>query len=95
MFYKKKVKKWDDGDSGTFADGTRFRLARVKAPERNRRGASTATRRAAGMTAASRGNVQFKTVAKDKYGRSVGEMRNRYGSINDELIRRGSKQSRR
>ncbi len=31
VFKSKKVKKWDDGDSGVFTDDTRFRLNGVRA----------------------------------------------------------------
>jgi endonuclease YncB( thermonuclease family) len=32
---KKKIKTWDDGDSGRFSDGKRFRLKGVRAPEKH------------------------------------------------------------
>lgn len=73
---KKLIKKWFDGDSGKFSDGTNFRLSGYNAPERGRKGSSTATRRAAGMTGRSQGYVNWKPATKDKYGRQVGEMKN-------------------
>ncbi len=85
---RKQVKKWVDGDSGYFADGSGFRLARVRAPEKYQFGGSRATRRAAGMTARSNGNVNVQVVGRS-YGRTVVELSNSDGSINNRLIRRG------
>lgn len=85
---RKKVSKWDDGDSGKFADGTRFRLAGVHAPERHQFGGSKATRTAAGMTGQSRGVVNVKTVGRS-YGRNVVEMSNSCGSVNERMRAKG------
>jgi len=87
---RKRVRSWTDGDSGRFTDGTMFRLARVRAPESYQFGGSTATRRAAGMTGRYNGNVGVRVVGLS-YGRKVVEMVNRNGSINNRLIRRGSR----
>lgn len=86
---KKRIKRWDDGDSGIFTDGIRFRLNRVRAPEHHQFGGETATRRAAGMTGRNKGVVNIKPVAKDKHGRLVVDMRNQDGSINKRLLKRG------
>lgn len=86
---RKKVKKWIDGDSGIFSDGQKFRLARVRAPEKSQPGGSKATKIAAGMTGRSKGWVDVEQVDIDPYGRAVVEMRNKDGSINDRLIERG------
>jgi len=86
---RKKIENWIDGDSGTFSDGTKFRLARVRAPEKHQSGGSKAKRRAAGMSGRSRGVVSVKQVAKDHYGRAIVEMKNKDGSVNDRLIKRG------
>jgi len=92
MAYKrKKVKKWDDGDSGIFADGTRFRLNGVRAHEKHQFGGSTATRRVAGMTGRTKGIVQVQQVAKDRYGRAVVNMKNKDGSINKRMRKNGYK----
>ena len=88
---KKTIEQWDDGDSGIFTDGTRFRLNRVRAPEKHQFGGETATRRVAGMTGQSNGVVSVKSVARDKYGRAIVEMSNQHGSINNRLLKRGSK----
>ena len=86
---KRKIQMWNDGDSGVFSNGVRFRLSGVRAPERYQYGGSTATRRAAGMTGQSNGIVNWHKVGKDSYGREVGIMTNPYGSVNNRLIRRG------
>ena len=88
---RRKILKWIDGDAGMFTNGSKFRLANVRSPERNQRGASTATRRASGMTGRSNRWVNWKTVARDKYGREVGSMSNKDGSINERMRARGSK----
>ncbi|OFX51314.1 MAG: hypothetical protein A2046_03970 [Bacteroidetes bacterium GWA2_30_7] len=88
---KKRITLWDDGDSGVFTDGTRFRLNRVRAPESHHFGGETATRRAAGMTGQSNGFVNVKPIARDIYSRIIVEMSNQHGSINNRLIMRGSK----
>jgi len=85
---RKKVKQWTDGDSGRFADGSRFRLAGVRAQEKNQFGASKATRTAAGMTGRSHGSVSVKPVSKS-YGRTVVEMRNKDGSVNARMRKKG------
>ena len=85
---RKKVTKWYDGDSGEFSDGTKFRLSNVSAPERHQFGAEKATRRAAGMTGQSGGRINWRKVARDRYGREVGTMSNQHGSINQRLSRR-------
>ena len=88
---KRKIKKGDDGDSGIFANGTKFRLSRVRAPEKHQFGGKTATKRAAGMSGKSNGFVNVINKAIDKYGRTVVEMSNKDGSINNRLIKRGCK----
>lgn len=87
-YMKKRVASLDDGDSGWFTDGSRFRLARVRAPESYQFGGETAKRRLAGMIAMSNGMVSVKPVGKS-YGRDVVEMRNADGSINNRMIKRG------
>ncbi len=88
---RKRIKQWDDGDSGSFTDGTRFRLNRVRAPEKHQFGGETATRRAAGMTGRSSGFVNINPFARDKHGRLVVDMWNQDGSINKRLLKRGCK----
>jgi micrococcal nuclease len=88
-YSKKQVKSLDDGDSGRFRDGTSFRLKNVRAPERHQFGGTTAKRVLAGMLARSGGKVAVKQIARDKYGRAVVELRNKDGSINDRMLKRG------
>ena len=86
---RKRIKKWIDGDSGVFLDNTRFRLADVRAPEKNKRGGTTATRVAAGITGRSGGVINVKQIATDKYGRAIVEMSNGDGSVNERLRKKG------
>lgn len=90
---RKRIEYWEDGDSGKFADGTPFRLARVGAPEKYQFGGSKATKTAAGMTGQSNGLVSIRVVGKS-YGRDVVEMRNSGGSINNRMRQRGYKNCR-
>ena len=72
-----------------FVDGIKFRLSNVWAPEKNWFGWKKATRIAAGMTRRTKGWVSWFPVARDKYGRQVGKMSSRHGSINLRMRRRG------
>ena len=90
MAKRKKIDSWNDGDSGKFTDGTRFRLARVRCPEKHQSGGSKATKTASGMTSRSSGLVNIKKVG-TSYGRDVVEMQNKDGSINDRMLKRGYK----
>lgn len=85
---KKKIVKLDDGDSGRFSDGTRFRLARVGAPEKYQFGGSTATKVLSGMLGRSKGFVNVKKVG-NSYGRDVVEIVNKDGSINNRMRKKG------
>jgi len=85
---KKRISKWNDGDSGQFTDGSRFRLANVRCPEKHQFGGKTATRTAASMTGRSKGYVNVKKVGVS-YGRSVVHMRNKDGSINRRMRSKG------
>ena len=91
IWKKKKVKSLDDGDSGRFADGTPFRLARVRAHEKHQYGGSTATKVLAGILGRSKGIVISKTVAIGGYGRKIVELKNKEGSINERMIKKGYK----
>jgi endonuclease YncB( thermonuclease family) len=86
--YTRKV-KFTDGDSGTFSDGTKFRLANVRAPEKNQAGGKRAKKVASGMAGRSKGRVSIGEVCKDKYGRIVVNMKNKDGSINERLRKKG------
>ncbi len=91
IWKKKKVKSLDDGDGGQFADETRFRLANVRAHEKHQYGGSTATKVLAGMLGRSDGIVNSKTVAIDRYGRKVVELKNKDGSLNERMRKKGYK----
>lgn len=88
---RKKIRKWFDGDSGVFSDGRKFRLSNVRTPEKHQFGGEKATRTVAGMTGRTGGKVNWNPVARDKYGRQVGKMSNRDGSINQRMRKRGYK----
>lgn len=81
--------KFTDGDSGTYSDGTKFRLSNVRAPESDRHGGSKAKRVACGMAGRSKGRVSIEEVGRDKYGRILVNMKNKDGSINERLRKRG------
>lgn len=89
IWKKKKVVELDDGDSGGFADGTRFRLARVRSHEKHQYGGDIATKVLAGILGRSKGIVMTKTVAIGRYGRKIVELKNKDGSINARMIKKG------
>lgn len=91
MWKKRKIKKWHDGDSPKFVNGEIGRLAGVRAQEKHQFGGSTATKTAAGMSGRSKGIVYVKQVARDRYGRPVVEIKNKDGSINKRMIKKGYK----
>lgn len=88
MFKKKRIAHWTDGDSGVYTDGTRFRLANVRAPEKHLFGGHKATKVASGMTARSNGLVRVRTVGRS-YNRTIDYQSNRDGSINRRMMQRG------
>ena len=87
---RKRIDHWIDGDTGEFTDGTIFRLAGVRAPEKHQFGGSKATKAASGMSGRSQGFVNINIVGKS-YGRPVVEMWNKDGSINERMRKRGYK----
>lgn len=86
---RKKVGNLSDADSGWFTDGTPFRLSNVRAHEKHQFGGSKAKRVLAGMLSRSKGFVNVKTVSRGRYGRNIVEMRNKDGSINARMRRKG------
>lgn len=88
MFKKKRIAYWNDGDSGVYTDGTRFRLARVRAPEKHQFGGPKATKVASGMTARSNGLVRVRTVGRS-YNRTIDYQSNKDGSINNRMRLKG------
>ena len=91
IWKKKKVKKWLDGDTPKFSDGIIGRLARVRCHEKHQFGGSTATKTVAGMTGRTKGRVYVKQIGRDKWGRPIIEMKNKDGSINKRMIKKGYK----
>jgi endonuclease YncB( thermonuclease family) len=85
---KKRIDRWIDGDSGYFTDGTEFRLANVRAPEKYQFGGSRATKIVSGMSGRSDGYVNVRVVGRS-YGRAVVTMSNSDGSINTRMKRKG------
>ena len=81
-FKRKKIKLLDDCDSGSFADGIRFRLKNVRAYEKHQFGGFIAKRILAGMMGRIKGVVQVRTVARGHYGREIVEIKNKDGSVN-------------
>jgi len=86
--YVQKV-KFIDGDSGTLPDGTRFRLANVRAPEMNQRDGTKARNVSRGMISRSKGIVSIEVTGRDKYGRVLVNMSNKDGSINERMRAKG------
>lgn len=86
---KKRIDSWRDSDSGSFTDGTKFRLSNVRAPERYQFGGQKTTKTVAGMTGRTEGFVNVNTLARDKYGKLIVDMWNKDGSINSRMRKRG------
>ena len=88
MTRNEKVAKVIDGD--TFTTGSRkrpVRLANVNAPEKGSQGAAAATQALRDIIGGQ--NVSIETVARDKYGRSVANVRVGNRSVNAAMRRRG------
>lgn len=88
---RKKVKKWYDGDSGVFSDGTKFRLNNVGAPEKHQFGGKKAAKTVSGMTSRSNGIINWIKTGIGHYGRELGKMSNKDGSINSRMRKKGYK----
>lgn len=86
--YVQKV-KFIDGDSVTLSDGTRFRLANVRAPEMNQRDGTKTRNVSSGMRSRSEGMVSIEEIGRDKYGRVLVNMSNKDGSINERMRAKG------
>lgn len=81
MSRKEKVTKVIDGDTFETASRKRpIRLANVDAPEKNERGGKAATERLRKLIQGE--EVQIDTVARDKYGRSVANVKLGRKSVN-------------
>ena len=81
---KEKVKRVRDGDS--FSTGSRkkdVRLAGVDAPEKGQPGHERAKKKLERLVAGE--DVRIKTVARDKYGRSVANVYKGRESVNKKM----------
>ena len=90
MARKEKVTRVIDGD--TFITGSRknsVRLANVNAPEKGSPGGATATRALRELIQSE--EVVIDTVARDKYGRSVANVKIGNRSVNTAMKRKGYK----
>lgn len=90
MTRKEMVTKVIDGD--TFITGSRknsVRLANVNAPEKGTPGAAAATRTLRDLIQGE--DVIIDTVARDKYGRSVANVKLGNRSVNAAMKRKGYK----
>jgi len=88
MARKEKVIRVIDGD--TFTTSSRknpIRLANVNAPEKGVRGAATATKALRDLVFGE--TVSIETVARDKYGRSVANVKVDNRSVNSTMRRKG------
>lgn len=90
MGRKEKVTRIIDGD--TFETESRkkpVRLADVNAPEKGKRGATTATNALGDLIQGQ--EVTIETVARDKYERSVAKVKSGRRSVNKTMQQRGYK----
>jgi endonuclease YncB( thermonuclease family) len=87
---QEQVKRVIDGDTLTTASRKHsVRLANVNAPERGERGAVAATKALAELVRDKK--VSVETVARDKYGRSVANVKVGGRSVNAAMRRKGYK----
>ena len=90
MKRKEQVERVIDGDTLTTASRTRsVRLANVNAPEKGTRGAAAATKALAELVRGKK--VTVEPVARDKYGRSVANVKVGGRSENAAMRRKGYK----
>lgn len=90
MKRKEQVQRVIDGDTLTTASRKRsVRLANVNAPEKGQRGAVAATKALASLVKGR--EVTVDTLARDKYGRSVANVKVDGRSVNAAMRRKGYK----
>ena len=90
MSRKEKVTRVIDGDTFITVSRKRpVRLANVNAPEKGSRGAGAATQALRDLIQGQ--TVSIETVARDKYGRCVANVKFGNGSINAAMQRKGYK----
>lgn len=84
MTRKEKVTRVIDGDTlKTASRKNSVRLANVNAPEKNQRGGKSATEALKKMVLGK--TVSIDTVARDKYGRSVANVKVGHKSVNKAM----------
>ena len=81
---RKIIRNWKDGDSGTFHDGTTFRLSNVSAPEKRAPGYSQARARSRRMVS-ERDVVDVEVVGMDSFGRDLVKIKKRGRDVNKIL----------
>ncbi len=84
-----KTKRVIDGDTFTTERGDTIRLANVDAPEKGQRGAPQARKDLVKLI--SRKPVTIDTVARDKYGRKVANVKVVNKSVNNAMRKKGWK----
>ena len=80
---KKIVMECKDGDSGTFTDGTTFRLDNVNSPEKTEAGYGLGKMRAKKMMEGE--VVDVETVGRDRYKRDIVKVKKRGVDVNKAL----------
>jgi micrococcal nuclease len=86
---KMKVRKVIDGDTFVTQDEKKIRLANVNAPEKGQRGTPQARKDLRELI--SRKQVNVETVARDKYGRIVAQVKVGNKSVNKAMRNKGWK----
>lgn len=89
MSYSIQISIYYDGDSGKFANGERFRLSGVHAPEKNDPDYLKAKRSFIGMCSQDHGWVDVTEVARDSWCRVIVDLYNNWGWINERLRKKG------
>ena len=86
---KDRTKRIIDGDTFTTQAGKTIRLANVDAPEKGERGAPQARKDLIDLI--SRKPITVEPVAKDKYGRTVANVKVVNKSVNNAMRKKGWK----
>ena len=86
---KMKVKKVIDGDTFVTQDDMKIRLSNVRAPEKGQRGAPQARKDLRDLI--SRKQVGIDSVSRDKYGRTVANVKVGNKSVNNAMRDKGWK----
>ncbi len=81
------IRFWTDGDSGELSDGSRFRLARTKTPEKYDANYHLAKQTAEHLAPPGE-ELNIKIVGRDDYGRKLIEITKSGRNVNTELMNR-------